>query len=108
MSRGYLLCLKDLLHTDQSCMEFRELKCVGPHLQSQSPKIKHHRLRRLSLDVRAENSNLAKSVCALEMYQHKNSHTTYYTSRLPKNHKFLLIKGLSIYEKLSPLVGKLE
>ena len=33
-------------------------------------------LRRLSLGVRAGNSNMAKSVYAIEMYQHENSHTT--------------------------------
>ena len=42
------------------------------------------RLRRLLLGVRAGDSNLAKSMYALEMYQHQNSHTACYTCKLPK------------------------
>ena len=33
------------------------------------------------------------------MYQHENLHTTSYTCKLSKNHWFLLIKSLSMYEK---------
>ena len=44
-------------------------------------------------------SNLAKVLHVFEMYQPANSYTTYYTFKLQKNRWFLLIKGLSMYEK---------
>ena len=56
-------------------------------------------LRRLLLSVRAGSSNLAKSVYAIEIYQHENLQTTSYTCKLSKNHWFLLTKSLSMYEK---------
>ena len=43
-------------------------------------------LRRLLLCVRAGDSTLAKSMHAIEMYQHQNSHTACYTCKLPKSH----------------------
>ena len=65
------------------------------------------KLRRLSLGVRAGDSNLAKSVHAIEMYQHENSHTAYHTCKPEKSHWFSLIKDLSMYEKWSQYVGNL-
>ena len=62
-------------------------------------------LRRLSLGVRAGDSNLAKSVIAIEMYQHKDSHTACYTCKLPKKSLILAYLRSLHVRKMKPFCG---
>ena len=70
-------------------------------------RIKGGKLRRLLLGVRAGDSNLAKSMYALEMYQHQNSHIACYTYKLSKKSLILADYWSLHVRKMKQSVGNL-
>ena len=88
VSRSKLLWI--LNPKGQKNSNFSKWQLHSQNLRYDTLVIDGYELRRILLGVRAENPKLAKSLHAIEMYQHENSHTTCYTCRLPKKKTLIL------------------